>query len=594
MPVALDPLTALAFALHSAPGTYALLLGSGLSSAAGIPTGWAIVLDLIRQVAAASEADAGENPEAWYVAEFGRGPEYSTLLDQLAKTQAERQAIIRRYIEPTDEDLAAGLRIPTAAHRAIARLAAGGYVRVSITTNFDALLERALDNEGVSYDLIDDLDALAGARPLTHSPCTVIKVHGDYRDARIRNTPAELDRYEPEIDALLDRVLDEHGLLVCGWSAAWDTALRRAIMRQQGRRYSTYWAVHGPVSDEATDLIGRRQAQVIEGPDADKLFTELEAKVSALADIERSHPLTMATAVAELKRYLPDPQARIRLDDLVLGEAQRVLQAISNEAFPPSSPTTVEETRRRAARYEALVDILAPLLSVGCTYSQNPDQDRLWGRALELVANREGGQSGDPTYPALGRYPALICLYAGGIAAVAAGRWEALRALTTEPEYRDPTGDAPLPLVAALHPDLVFRDLDPQSLLHPDDTVVEETHTPISDHLHGLLRGSLQSVIPADARYTEAFDRFEFLLGMMFADLNAHPTASRVEVPAVHIGSFAWRYHHEPHRGPSGWVDRELQRPDGWAPIQAGLFGGDSKRAELACRRIEEAARRRG
>src|SRR5437879_8700964 len=170
MPVALDPLTSLAFALHSAPGTYALLLGSGLSSAAGIPTGWAIVLDLIRQVAAASGSDAGENPEAWYVKEFGSAPEYSTLLDQLAKTQAERQAIIRRYIEPTPEDLATGLRIPTAAHRAIARLVAGGYVRVAITTNFDALLERALDNEGVSYDLIDDLDALAGARPLTHSP----------------------------------------------------------------------------------------------------------------------------------------------------------------------------------------------------------------------------------------------------------------------------------------------------------------------------------------------------------------------------------------------------------------------------------------
>src|SRR5207244_7081430 len=123
-------------------------------------------------------------------------------------------------------------------------------------------------------------------------------------------------------------------------------------------------------------------------------------------------------------------------------------------------------------------------------------------------------------------------------------RWEVLRALTTEPEYRDPTGDVPLPLVAALHPHLVFRDLDLKSLLPPDSTA-GETHTPISDHLHDLLRGSLRYVIPGDARYTEAFDRFEFLLGMIFADLNAHPSASRIEVPAVHIGSSALRSHHD-------------------------------------------------
>lgn len=44
------PITALSFSLFENKGVYALLLGSGLSSAAQIPTGWEITLDLVRRV----------------------------------------------------------------------------------------------------------------------------------------------------------------------------------------------------------------------------------------------------------------------------------------------------------------------------------------------------------------------------------------------------------------------------------------------------------------------------------------------------------------------------------------------------------------
>src|SRR4051812_17947920 len=50
-----DPLVSLAFAMHSAKGVYAVLLGSGVSRSARIPTGWEVVLDLIGKVAALSD-----------------------------------------------------------------------------------------------------------------------------------------------------------------------------------------------------------------------------------------------------------------------------------------------------------------------------------------------------------------------------------------------------------------------------------------------------------------------------------------------------------------------------------------------------------
>lgn len=45
----------------------------------------------------------------------------------------------------------------------------------------------------------------------------------------IRNTPEEFETYPEEIDRLLDRVFDELGMVVSGWSADWDIGLRTAI-----------------------------------------------------------------------------------------------------------------------------------------------------------------------------------------------------------------------------------------------------------------------------------------------------------------------------------------------------------------------------
>ena len=49
-----------------------------------------------------------------------------------------------------------------------------------------------------------------------------MKVNGDYLNASTKNTEDELASYDPRIEMLLDRILDEYGLVVCGWSAEWD------------------------------------------------------------------------------------------------------------------------------------------------------------------------------------------------------------------------------------------------------------------------------------------------------------------------------------------------------------------------------------
>jgi hypothetical protein len=75
----IDPLISLSFAIHSNKGVYALLLGSGVSRSAGIPTGWEVVLDLIRQVAALSGDRCDPDPERWFLDKFRHQASYSAL-----------------------------------------------------------------------------------------------------------------------------------------------------------------------------------------------------------------------------------------------------------------------------------------------------------------------------------------------------------------------------------------------------------------------------------------------------------------------------------------------------------------------------------
>lgn len=191
----LPPFDALALSLHHSPGVHAILVGSGLSRAAGIPTGWEITLDMIRRLATLDGISDLDDWPKWYRDKYGKEPAYSEMLDALASTAAERRAILHAYIDaqPGDES-----RTPTKAHKAIAQLVASGLVRVIITTNFDRLIENALREAGIEPTVIASDDAIAGATPLVHSKCTVIKVHGDYLDARIKNTEMELEHYSPD------------------------------------------------------------------------------------------------------------------------------------------------------------------------------------------------------------------------------------------------------------------------------------------------------------------------------------------------------------------------------------------------------------
>lgn len=561
----IDPLHSLAFSVQANPGVYAVLIGSGVSRSARIPTGWEITLDLVRKLAEVAGENCGTDPALWYRGRYGKEPDYSDLLDAVAKTPAERQQLLRAYLEPSDEERAEGLKAPTTAHRAIASLAAKGYIRVIISTNFDRLMETALADVGLAPTVLSSPDQVHGAMPLIHTRCCVFKVHGDYLNTRIHNTTAELETYPKEFSDLLDRIFDEFGLIVCGWSAEWDTALRAAIERAVSRRFSHFWAVRGEPGNTAKRLIEHRQAQTLKIADADSFFSELVRLVEALEQFSRPHPLSTEAAVASLKGYLAERRHRICLADLISGEVKRVLDITSGPAFAlrgGSAPDTSTFTARVRA-YEAACETLIAMAAVG-GYWMEDWHYATWQNALTRLATRRE-EAGYTIWVELQRYPATLLLYALGLGAVEAGERGLLLLgkLFGTPVHREHRDDKTA--VELLPPFCLFkRGNEPPRLLEG----MEQRHAPLNDWLHTLLTPRFRDLIPSEERFAYAYDKLEVLMALSYAH-HAKRAKNRYWVP---LGCYGYRHDTRDQ------ILKELRtalnsRGDKSLYVRSGLFG---------------------
>jgi SIR2-like domain len=570
--LALDPMVALATSVHASPGVYALLLGSGVSTGAGILTGWQVVTDLVRRGAAAqapedidAASEAGDSPEAWWAGHGDGQPlGYSTLLGALAPTPAARQALLAGFFEPTDDDRDRDLKLPSRAHRAIAQLVVRGAVRVILTTNFDRLTERALEDAGVPPQVLHRPEQLSSATPLAHARVTVIKLHGDYADLEQRNTVDELAEYPQDLAAYVGRVLDEYGLIVSGWSAEWDTALVRTLEETRSRRYPLFWSSYGTIGTDARRLIAQHGAVSLGGQTADELFTGLANRLDAL-DRLATMPIATDIAVEQLKRAVPDPRRRVELFDLVDGQVQRLASQVKDRTRHPLGGMPLDEQR---SAYEAESSPVARLLATG-VFHGDTSQAPVWTRALQRLMSARDPFVGshNAVSEAMRHYPALLCLWAMGVSAILAKHQQLLAMLLLEAKW--------IPIFGDRTPQSPVQCLNPARILFADDDKAPNDGRwiyPQSHHIRAASRDALSDLEPDDAAYEAACDRLEYLASLISVDEDRFPWQ----------GEFLL----ERHRRIAVEVEKEIVA--GWPLLAGDAFGGDLNRAKAAHHALDD------
>lgn len=517
---ALTPQVMLATAMHAQPGVYAALLGSGVSTGAGIPTGWGVVQELVRRVAVASAPEdpeqlqeAERDAESWWKSHDDGPLGYSNLLEKLAPTPATRQGILAGFFEPTDEDRAEGVKVPSKAHLALAELVKRGYVKVVITTNFDRLMEQALEAVGVSPQIIARPEAVNGMSPLAHATATVIKLHGDYLDLGSRNTPDELQSYPAEWNKVLDQIFDEYGIIISGWSADWDEALVSAIERAPSRRYPLYWDSRSSKGEPAKRLLQLRFGNVIQAASADDLFRDLLASVDALERLSEP-PLTTAMAIAQLKRYLPNPIHRIDLHNLVISATDHTAEFVENQ--PIGIPDfNWEKLQEIYHNYLVATEPLLHLLRAGIKYDNDGTHADLWLEVLQrlLSARKSPDGSFNELLDAAQHYPALLALYTMGLVSVSRRSDRILPRLLTEPEwYNRFEPNEPYLAAEALHLQRVLHDDSVNQLPRWEGT---KWLFPAGKMLREDLREFMAESFASARDYSIAFSNLEYEVGLV-------------------------------------------------------------------------------
>lgn len=563
----IDSFTSLILSIYNNKGVYALLLGSGVSLEAKIMSGWKVTEDLIKKVAVVMGEDIPTDAIAWYKNKFGFEADYSKLLEQLGKKPSELKSLLSPYFEPSEEDEAEGYKRPTAAHKAIAEMAKRGYFKLIITTNFDQLMETALNEQNVKFQTIcHELD-IEGKVPLYHHPLTLLKINGDYKDCRFRNTEKELSNYPQELIGYLKPVLKNFGLITCGWSASWDIALIKLITEERKHRYS-YYLTHLHDDENIKALADKCEGELLKIDGADDFFSEMNEKLMALEAInEMNTEIDGQVAVARVKEYIPDQKKIIKYSDLYERMTNKVITDMKLHVYGEQYPS--------ASLFEKTIIDTIKVLSVILPASIETikwAKEEHYGpieESLYKIANRKfsiQGFSYENTKP-LNYAVDTIYLYGLGVTCVYYKKFGLLdRLFKLKLDNADDY----------FTPYIIDRDncwiMDKQSWLNSLGNM--NMKTPFSSTLSHNMR-SLFRVINNDTEYDSVFCIFEKLLAMYYYML---VTKASSHDPWPPMGSFVWLPIYFERKRNTTFIDffEDVKRQKGnSAVIKSGMFEGN-------------------
>ena len=575
----IDRLTTLALSLYSNRGAYALLLGSGISRSAHIPSAWEVENELIRKVAALSGVAEADDWHVWYNNEYGREAEYSTLLDELASTKTERVGLMRSFFEPSKQDREMGWKEPAPAHKAIAELAKKGFIKIILTTNFDRLIENALQSEGVVYQVILHESDLEKITPISHCAVpTVVKINGDYIDCRFRNTAIELESYPDELKRFLTRVFEDYGLITCGWSATWDKGLVDIMKNSALSRYNSFFTDVSKQNEDLSILAENRRGETIRIDGADKFFCDLNEQVQILDKNEISKTLGKDIVLAKVKKYLKDDVYEIEYTELIEGLVEEAYQMIQ-EIADYSQPLTVSLFHLFLERHRNAVSLLMDVAFVVGRWGKPEHVSQIGKGIVKLcILPFVNGRTVCVNSNYVHGIAATLLLNALGVSCVRYGNFSGLNTVVglevpAENFMTMTSREKLLYMVGDSHlGDDTLNDLIDKSYYYPYSHIILEE-----------LRPHFEKVFTLKAEFESAFYTWEHLKSLLYGYYECSIIGFSVPIGDFIRYEVEERFRHQAQTPYCRFFDGAHELRDEWAPIKQGLFGGEYDLYKQVC-----------
>jgi len=152
------------------------------------------------------------------------------------------------------------------------------FCRTILTTNFDPLLQDALQLVNVLYYMSDRPEVLDYLQEDSHDAIHLVYTHGSIHRYRLLNSEEEIKEGEKRNSSFLKSHFERHGVIVMGyggWKDATMTALQEAIQFDG----NLYWCVRrgDTLSEEVNELLKRHSACAFKViiPDTDQAMNKI-------------------------------------------------------------------------------------------------------------------------------------------------------------------------------------------------------------------------------------------------------------------------------------------------------------------------------
>lgn len=297
--------------------------GAGASASAGVPTAGDMIWDF-KQKLFVSQRHASPKSVAdlsspgiraqlqQHVDSLGNFPaagsddEYAAMFEAVFPAESDRQSYIAAKVDGAK---------PSYGNIALASFMKDGRCRIVWTTNFDPLnadaCARVYGTTGaLTVGTLDAPSIAHGAIADNRYPLEV-KLHGDFRSRRLKNTSDELREQDQRLRHLLTTSCTRFGLVVAGYSGR-DRSIMEAlgdVLAQRDRfPAGLFWLIrHGePLPEAVADLLRRSQASGVETG-----IVRIASFDEVLRDLVRVLPPRDSTALEEFgksrKRWSPAP-----------------------------------------------------------------------------------------------------------------------------------------------------------------------------------------------------------------------------------------------------------------------------------------------
>lgn len=253
---------------------------------------------------------------------------------------------------------------------------------------------------------------------------------------------------------------------------------------------------------------------------------------------------------------------QIKLHDLIVSEARKVISEITEENFKVQGKWSEEEFVQRINDYNKSIEQLS-VIEMLLGHWGTASHSSIIELPIKRLAEQVTLQSGLKAWLALRWYPILLLIYSCGLGAVASQNYSNLLHVlhATIPDERNRYST--ITIIEALY--IEFAEIGDLFKTLPGH---ERHYVPVSEFLFKELQPLADDILFIGRDYDKAFDRLEILIALECAF---------IENGWGPIGRFGWK--HSGRRGsansPLTALINEAQTAGiNWKPIQAGFFSG--------------------